>query len=120
MNPLDIHFNLLAALRGRPATISRGNASCVPAGKVVLGRSNSTALTKNDIRFEQNAQDIMVAWADYAPTGVQSEPQPGDVITVTINGLVNKYEVRPVSDSEQCAFLNQDQTQYRVHCKQIQ
>jgi hypothetical protein len=111
------HVLTLIAVRGIAATISRGTNSATV--QVVLGRANNGSLTKENMRFEMDAQDILMRSADYLINGTLTEPMADDQISIVMQGKTQTFEVRPTSDSQQCFNNDPTGTVLRIHTKLI-
>lgn len=112
----EFQFNTLKALEGVVATIARGADATEPT-TVVLGRVDSQATTTREATYTANAQDILILDSDYRPTGQPSEPQDGDVITLTQRGFVITLEARPPDENQACFQRWKGGAVFRVHTK---
>lgn len=97
---------------GYAATIARGVSSC--SATVVLGQPADDAVDLQGFTVEAGRRDILVAAADYKPTGSASDPQLDDRITITSLGLV----LRVVARNGEKVFSPADPegTELRVFC----
>lgn len=111
------HFELLYSVRGREATLARGDSSCDL--RVILGRSNNSALFKENMKFEADCQDFICLAVDYKPGGLLVEPAADDTIAVEIAGRLCTFEVRPASDTEQVFSADATGTEYRIKTKLV-
>lgn len=109
------HLRITIAIRGLAAVVARGVDDC--DAKVVQGRANNGSLTKENMRFEADAQDFLMFASEYKPGEVLTEPMADDTITLTMQGKSCVFEVRPFSDSEQCFARDATGVQLRIHTK---
>lgn len=108
----------LRARDGLPAKIYRGQEFC--EATIVLAATNYLGVAKNDFRVESDAQDILIASAEYQPTGVVSNPENGDRIEVTmLDESVATFDVRPPDKGRQCFQGTAHGTELRVHCRRV-
>lgn len=110
-----VAFNALQSSEGIEAMIVRGNLSCSPI--IVEARTDSQAVTNSETIYASNAQDVLIAVPDYAPTGTPTAPQNNDVIMYSdgINTLT--LNVLPPGQNQQCFTRWKGNHVYRVHCK---
>lgn len=119
MSPILTHFRSLQAVQGVAATISRGNAEC-PA-TVVLGRTDSAAVSSRESIAAADRQDVLIAVADYKPAGTVTEPENNDRCQYTneVTGEVITLEVMPLNEGEKPFIRWAGGAVYRVHFKVI-
>ena len=99
-------------------TITRGQDSCEFVA--VLGRTDGTAVNNREFGFESNCQEVLIQSAEYAPAGVVCEPLPGDVLTIPIDGVSTRFDVRVPSGGKKCfQFADSALRELRVHCKRV-
>ena len=114
-----VRARLRATQPANGATISRGAESCGDV-VVVMGRTGRVADPNGDFRIEANAQEVLIASADYSPTGFPSDPEAGDVITVSIEGVSVRFEVRPPGGNQPAfEYADSEWKELRVHCRRV-
>lgn len=106
------HFRRLKLTEGVSATLTRGAVTTTPT--IVLGRTDSQALTNREATFSADSQDILVEAAEYI-----GEPQDGDSIAWDEEGQLVTAEARPPTGTERCFSRWKGGQVYRVHCKVI-
>lgn len=86
------HFATLFVVDGIDgAVIARGAQQCTAS--IVLSDVEQVAHQEQEFAVEANQHDVIIAAADYAPTGSASEPELGDLITVTVASVERQYRV---------------------------
>lgn len=94
--------------------VRTGVGTIVP--KVVLGRTDSEAVSTREAVVSTDKQDVLVKAADYGALG---EPADGDQITYTEaeTGQLITLEARPPSNTEKCFYRWHGGPVFRIHCK---
>lgn len=96
------------------ATIARGEESC--SATIVLGRGDQVATNEQGFSVESDTQDLLIAAAEYQPTGTPSRPMLGDAISATVAGnILNWLVVERGPDRQTYAECDPEGTELRVH-----
>jgi len=109
----------LRGKEGLNAVLSRGTSSCPVV--VTMGRSEAVATGLQDVRVQSKAQEIFIQASSYCPTGVPTQPEDNDKITVTMSdGSVVDFDIRPPSNGLQCFNLSgSENTEWRLHTRRV-
>lgn len=91
-------------------------AITVESGGAWVGLSDDRSVRNEGTRVEFSDRDYLVTVEAIAELG---EPQEGDRITETINGVVCLFEVRPTDVGPAWEWSNAERTRYRIHTKQV-
>lgn len=110
------HFAALFRMEGIEATIARSGQSC--DATIVLGQPEKPSVAEQDFSVESDDQDIIVAAADYQPTGSAVTPAIGDTITATVLGVVRSWRVVVRSSQQTHKPMDLKRTYFRVYSKE--
>ncbi|MFO0806038.1 MAG: hypothetical protein U0791_23275 [Gemmataceae bacterium] len=111
---------MLGAAAGVTITYTRG-ATTIPitaaSGDATVGREQSTSEREGGPRKEWFDRDYLIRVSALSALG---EPQEGDLITETINGVERSYKImRPSNGERAWRFSDTEDHCYRVHTKRV-
>lgn len=110
----------LAAIRqaaGVSIVYRRAGAS-VPL-TAVPANSQFEEQTTEGVIARTKTRDYLIAVADLELEGEPIQPEPGDKVAETINGVDCEFEVVPMNQQAGSIYSDRAQTQYRIHTVQV-
>jgi hypothetical protein len=119
MNQDDMAWlsDTLHASRGVTVSITRGANTTASVSAVLGNQLLRVQDGKGQTKVERADRDFCIKVADYQIGGVAVEPQDGDIIALTLNGRVKRFEAAAVGSEASWRFSDEFEIEYRVHCK---
>lgn len=116
----DAFANVLESLRaldGRIVTIHRGQHSSEVQASV--GETKFESELSDGVTDQLTSRDYFIAVTDYVIDDSVTKPQRGDQIVEAVNGVVQRYELLPMSGSPGWTYCDPSHTEYRIHTRLI-
>ena len=111
---------MLGTAAGVAITYTRGATTLTiteASGDATVGREQSTSEREGGPRKEWFDRDYLIRVSALTTLG---EPQEGDLIAETINGVERAYKImRPSNGERAWRFSDTEETCYRLHTKRV-
>lgn len=112
-------YELDADFFGTQVRIQRATWIGSPVTAIVGEIENEIAARKGGMRIEREWRDYEFAVADYIVNGKVVDPQVGDTIHETINGVACRFKVTPTNTLRAIERLDSDGVRWLVRAKLV-
>lgn len=116
--PLALGLSIGRKMSSVSVTLARGTQT---GGPIMAGVATRSYEVQSEGGFFETwiSRDYLIARTDYSLAGQQVSPAAGDVISRTVDGIAKTYLVCAPKGMQVFEFRDPEETEIRVHTKEI-